>query len=321
MIEELWDDFIEFTAKFVVPDWGALVSLLPVCLAIPVFLYITWSDLQVGDRRPDAQRQAAPARRSRRPAIHMPGPTFAPIVGGGRHVPAGVRARRGRDLALRSVRVALVLTLLYWGREAMRDYDHIPAGAGRAGRGRRCCPRPPARRPRASTSRRPRSARSSSRSRSTILVFGLIVGGWLILVGFGAIVITGIGWLLDARKEYLAVERADRTGHIETGRRAAMAQGHVRRADRAGRRRPRVSHRAAAELPDRRGGRAERRAPPAAARAPAPASGGAASVPAADVTIIAARASTVHDDSGHGARRRAVHARVRQPGHACPTTS
>jgi plastocyanin len=51
----------------------------------------------------------------------------------------------------------------------------------------------------------------------TILVAGLIVGGWLILVGFAAIVITGIGWLLDARKEYVAVERADRTGHLDMG--------------------------------------------------------------------------------------------------------
>jgi plastocyanin len=51
----------------------------------------------------------------------------------------------------------------------------------------------------------------------TLLVFGLIVGGWLILVGFAAIVITGLGWLLDARREYVAVEQADTTGHLDLG--------------------------------------------------------------------------------------------------------
>src|SRR6188508_2451952 len=43
MIEQLWSDLIEFTSQFVIPDWGALISLLPVFLAIPVFGYITWT--------------------------------------------------------------------------------------------------------------------------------------------------------------------------------------------------------------------------------------------------------------------------------------
>ena len=43
MIEQLWSDLIEFTSQFVIPDWGALISLLPVFLTIPVFLYITWT--------------------------------------------------------------------------------------------------------------------------------------------------------------------------------------------------------------------------------------------------------------------------------------
>ena len=43
MIEQLWSDLIEFTSQFVIPDWGSLISLLPVFLTIPVFLYITWT--------------------------------------------------------------------------------------------------------------------------------------------------------------------------------------------------------------------------------------------------------------------------------------
>jgi plastocyanin len=112
--------------------------------------------------------------------------------------------------------VALVLTLLYWGREALRDYDGIPAGAGQpvtVG----MLPAPTGTPPEGVHIPPPSFRPLLVAVAMTILVAGLIVGGWLILVGFAAIVITGIGWLLDARKEYVAVERADHTGHLDMG--------------------------------------------------------------------------------------------------------
>jgi plastocyanin len=51
----------------------------------------------------------------------------------------------------------------------------------------------------------------------TILVAGLVIGGWALLFGLAAIVVTGLGWLRDARREFVAVEAADRTGHLDLG--------------------------------------------------------------------------------------------------------
>jgi hypothetical protein len=52
---------------------------------------------------------------------------------------------------------------------------------------------------------------------ATLLLAGLVVGGWLLVAGVIAIVITLLGWLWDARREYTATERADVTGHLDGG--------------------------------------------------------------------------------------------------------
>ena len=214
MIEQLWSDLIEFTSQFVIPDWGALISLLPVFLTIPVFLYITWTIYKWATAGPtrSGKRRLPPVAP---PGIHMPGPSFAPFVAAaGVFLLAFGLVAGGIWLAVGGV--ALVLTLLYWGREALRDYDGIPAGAAQpvaVG----MIPAPNGTPPEGVHIPPPSFRPILVAIAMTILVAGLIVGGWLILVGFGAIVITGIGWLLDARKEYVAVERADHTGHLDMG--------------------------------------------------------------------------------------------------------
>jgi plastocyanin len=214
MIEQLWSDLIEFTSQFVIPDWGALISLLPVFLTIPVFLYITWTIYKWATAGPtrSGKRRLPPVAP---PGIHMPGPSFAPFVAAaGVFLLAFGLVAGGIWLAVGGV--ALVLTLLYWGREALRDYDGIPAGAGQpvaVG----MIPAPTGTPPEGVHIPPPSFRPILVAIAMTILVAGLIVGGWLILVGFGAIVITGIGWLLDARKEYVATERADHTGHLDMG--------------------------------------------------------------------------------------------------------
>ena len=214
MIEQLWSDLIEFTTQFVIPDWGALISLLPVFLTIPVFLYITWTIYKwatAGPKRSGKRRLPPVAP----PGIHMPGPSFAPFVAAaGMFLLVFGLVAGGIWLAVGGV--ALVLTLLYWGREALRDYDGIPASAGQpvaVG----MLPAPAGTPPEGVHIPPPSFRPILVAIAMTILVAGLIVGGWLILVGFGAIVITGVGWLLDARKEYVAVERADHTGHLDMG--------------------------------------------------------------------------------------------------------
>jgi plastocyanin len=51
----------------------------------------------------------------------------------------------------------------------------------------------------------------------TALVAGMVIGGWALAVGVIALVLTLLGWLWDARREYVAVEAADRTGHLDLG--------------------------------------------------------------------------------------------------------
>ncbi|MFL5750897.1 MAG: hypothetical protein ACJ767_09815, partial [Chloroflexota bacterium] len=125
MLEQAWNSLLEFASQFIIPDWGGLIALLPVfmlVLIVLIFARMIWMYATIGPRR------IAPARRPPvAPAgLHMPGPTYAPIFGaigsfflflglvfGGLWIVVGI--------------VALILALLFWGREALRDYDHVAA--------------------------------------------------------------------------------------------------------------------------------------------------------------------------------------------------
>jgi plastocyanin len=214
MIEQLWSDLIEFTSQFVIPDWGALIALLPIFLAIPVFLYITWTIYRWAT--------AGPTRRGKRrlepappPGIHMPGPSFAPFLGAAGVLFLGFGIVFG-GLWLLLGAIALTITLLYWGREALRDYDHIPAANGEqvvVG----MLPAPAGTPPEGVHIPPPSFRPVLVAVAMTMLVAGIIVGGWAFVVGAAAVVITGVGWLLDARREYTAVEASDHTGHLDSG--------------------------------------------------------------------------------------------------------
>jgi plastocyanin len=43
------------------------------------------------------------------------------------------------------------------------------------------------------------------------------VGGWALILGVAAVVVTMAGWGIDALREYRAVVDADRTGHLDAG--------------------------------------------------------------------------------------------------------
>jgi hypothetical protein len=51
----------------------------------------------------------------------------------------------------------------------------------------------------------------------TLLVAGMVVGGWAMFFGLLAVVLVLLGWLNDARREYAATEAADSTGHLDLG--------------------------------------------------------------------------------------------------------
>jgi hypothetical protein len=206
MLEDIWNAILEFTSQFVIPDWGSVISLLPVFMAVIVVAYfvrlaIRWANAGPTRIRPARVKPTPPA------GVHMPGPSFAPIfaaigtfllffglVFGGPSILLGL--------------VALLLTLLYWGREALVEYDHvagehrqlpavshdvIPPGIHLPG-----------------PSFRPLLASLAV----AILFAGLVFGGWLLGVGVLVTILTLLGWLSDARKEYRHVVEADRTGHL-----------------------------------------------------------------------------------------------------------
>jgi hypothetical protein len=123
MIEQIWNAILQFTAQFVIPDWGSVIALLPVLMALLVIAFFVRVAVAYATAGP--KRVRVPRRGPVPPeGVHMPGPSFAPffaavgtfllffgLVFGGPSILLGL--------------VALLLTLLYWGREALTEYDHL----------------------------------------------------------------------------------------------------------------------------------------------------------------------------------------------------
>jgi plastocyanin len=226
-IEQIWSQLITFSSQFVVPDWGSLIGLIPIMLLVLVFLYVTWTIYRFAT--------AGPTRRGKRrmtpvapPGVHMPGPSFAPLLAAfGCFMLVFGLVTGGFWLGIGLA--VLGVTLLYWGREALRDYDHIPSastalvttGGGGLTAGSTLPPGPlhaPAGSPPAGVHMPPPSFRPLLVAMAmTLLVAGLVVGGWALIFGFVALTLTLLEWLRDARREYVEVEVADRTGHLESG--------------------------------------------------------------------------------------------------------
>jgi plastocyanin len=215
MLEELWNGVIQLTEPYVVPDWGALVGLIPILLAGLAAIYLLWLGARFATAGPTRRgiRRVEPVAP---PGLHMPGPSFAPVLAAvGLFLLVFGLIAGGITVILGTI--ALVVTLLYWGREALADYDHLPDVAEAHG-GEAALTAPAERTPPPGVHMPPPSFRPLLVSVAmTILVLGLVLGGWVLIAGLLAIVLTGLGWLRDARAEYRAVEAADRTGHLDSG--------------------------------------------------------------------------------------------------------
>ncbi len=208
MLEDIWNSFLDFTTQFVIPDWGGLINLIPIGLLIVV---VIWLILLI--RR---FATAGPTRRGKRritpvaPAgIHMPGPSFAPIIAAvGAFLLFWGLVVGGVALVLGIG--ALVLALLVWGAEGLRDYDHLgDSAAERLPEPVHAGPPPGVHMP--GPSFRPILAAVGV----AVLFLGLVFGGWLLLAGLILLVWTLLGWLVDARREFVKTVEADRTGHLE----------------------------------------------------------------------------------------------------------
>lgn len=205
-MQELWKSILALLSQIVTPDWGQLIKLIPVGLFGLVLLFFVITIRAYATAGPTRR---APARLTpiAPPSIHMPGPSYAPIlaaigVGGlGWGLVVG-------GTALWIGLVILILTLLYWGREAIRDFDRathvetLPAVIH---------PGPPPGVHMPGPSFRPVLGALGTAS----LLAGLVFGGWLLAAGLIIFVMTLVGWLPDARAEYAKTVEADTTGHLE----------------------------------------------------------------------------------------------------------
>lgn len=207
MIEQAWSSLLEFASQFVIPDWGGLIALLPVFVTILVILYLirmVYVYATIGPRRVREPRihPVAPAD------VHMPGPTYGPIlVGIATFILFAGVVFGGWLIALGLI--ALLASLLYWGREALRDYDHV------ADTHPTVVP-PPNDTPPPGVHVPGPTFRPFLVSLGLGLLFaGIVFGGWLLVIGLVFTIATSLGWLNDARKEYRKVVEADQTGHIE----------------------------------------------------------------------------------------------------------
>jgi plastocyanin len=197
---------LDLLTPIITPDWGALIGLIPIALLLVVLL---WLALTIRAFATAGPTRRAPARVAPVPpaSLHMPGGSTAPILAalGAAALFAGVVIG---GLALLVGASILVVTLLGWGREALRDYDHLePTRALPAV----VHPGPPPGVHMPGPSIRPLLGATGTAA----LLGGLVVGGWLLLVAVVFLVWTLVGWLADFTAEYRKVEDADRTGHIE----------------------------------------------------------------------------------------------------------
>jgi plastocyanin len=209
-MQEIWNGILELTSRFVIPDWGSVVALLPLAtfiIVVVVLLRLFWL---IG--RADPPRRGKGPVRPRTPAgLHMPGPSWSPIFAA-----IGVfllflgLVYGGAILLLGGI--ALALTLLYWLAEGLRIYDHdigetVPKLPAVTHDG----PPPGVHMP--GPSFRPIIGAIGV----TMVMLGLVYGGWLLLAGVIALTLTLVGWLVDSVAEYRRTIEADRTGHLASG--------------------------------------------------------------------------------------------------------
>ena len=204
--QTLLDSLLGVAAAFVLPDWKALIALLPIGLGL---LFLAWFALTARKFATVGPRRRAPARlQPVTPAsLHMPGGSTAPILAafGAGSLFLGL-VLGGIWLAVGAT--VMVITLMFWFREGLRDYDQI-VGAHRL-------PAVVHEGPPAGVHMPGPSIRPFLGALGTAaLLGGLVVGGWVLILAVVFLVYTLLGWLVDFTAEYRKIVEADKSGHLE----------------------------------------------------------------------------------------------------------
>jgi len=196
---------LDFLTPIVVPDWGALVALIPIGLLLLVLLWLAMTLRAFAGAGP-TRRAPARIKPIPPPSVHMPGGSAAPILAAFGAFSLMVTVIIGGPAILAGVTI-LVITLLLWGREAIRDYHHLePASSLPV-----VVHEPPPGVHLPGPSIRPLLGALGSAA----LLGGLVIKGWVLVLAVVFLAYTLVGWLVDATAEYRMVEQADRTGHLE----------------------------------------------------------------------------------------------------------
>ena len=227
----LWDSILNVVDALTSPDWGALVLLIPLGVLLLVAGYLAWLVRRFATAGPQVSRPLPVAPTPR--GIHMPGPSLAPFLaaaGAFAFLLATLFIRVGPAIdpstkqpitgsttvvieplgvvALVVGLVALLVGLLYWGREANRDYDALDAPRALLAVVHEGPP-PGVHVP--GPSFRPLLASISAAA----MLLGLVIDPIVFVAGILMTIVGLLGWLNDARKEYREVVKADTTGHLE----------------------------------------------------------------------------------------------------------
>jgi plastocyanin len=204
--KDLVESLLDAASQVILPDWRALVDLFPILLAL---LFVAWIAMTVRGFATLGPTRRAPARVQpvTPPTVHMPGGSLSPVLAALGAMGLFLGLVFG-GLAMWIGATLMVVTLLFWLREAMRDYDQhepqqrLPAVIHQG-------PPPGVHMP--GPSIRPFLGALGAGA----LLGGLVIGGWVLILAIVFLVWTLLGWLFDFTAEYRKVEEADRTGHLE----------------------------------------------------------------------------------------------------------
>jgi plastocyanin len=208
MLNDVWSGLLSLLSQFVIPDWGALIALLPVFIAILVVLILAIVFRRL-NAAPAARRGKFRIEPRTPPGIHMPGPSWAPVFAAFGAFALFLGIVFEGPLLIAGVTV-LILTLLVWGAESIRIYDHeLGATAAQLPAVVHAGPPPGVHMP--GPSFRPLLAAIGA----AMLLAGLVFEGWVLAAGVIVLILTLVGWGIDAVAEYRKTEEADDTGHLE----------------------------------------------------------------------------------------------------------
>jgi hypothetical protein len=208
MFEDLWNSILELTSKFVIPDWGSVIAMLPVLVfagaivVIGILFWIIW-------RHPKPRVGKVKVEPVPPAGVHMPGPSWAPPLAALGAFMLFLGLVFGGPLLIVGV-IGLTVTLLYWLVEAVRLYDHdLGSTVPELPEVTHTGPPPGVHMP------GPSFLPFLAALGAGLLFLGLVFGGWILAAGVIALILTLAGWMGAARAEFEKTVEADTTGHLE----------------------------------------------------------------------------------------------------------